>query len=358
MKIVEVLAGIILVFLFLAGFGRQLLLVKMFGVVVGLLSLLIVKMSKGKIKIPKYFKGYLLVLLILGISIFWSKNRVNSLEDWLMFIAGGEFWLVSFNLRERWRKYWDKLMVIMGLVFGGLYIYKAYLVKDLGIEAMSLFEHFSSYKNHLLLGDFWSVLIVIIMVWLLRNNTKIVNWGLLGFGGWLVFVSQSRTALLSIIVAVLYLINVKNNKQIKQWGKWVIGLALAVFLVFGLSKSTLLVRDYYLESLVGLKTYPTGVGLSNFKLISEDPAFHVLGRNDTSVDAHSIVFEMISGIGWLSLIFLFWFYLVVKEVVDKKDQEGLVYRVALIALTTNFLLFSSYLSPTMFWLWFICLGMV
>ncbi len=355
---IEILTSLLVGFLFLAALGRQLALIKVLGLGVVGLSLVMIKLVNGRIKLPRFFKGYLLILVIFGLSLLWSKDRVSSLVDVLMFVVGGGFWLLSFNLKDEWQRYWDKLVVGLGLVLAGLWWWRVGYIKDLTVRSFSLFEHYSGFKNHLILGDYWAVAIVLLLARLIKKPKKWLDWIWLLVGSLIVYASQSRAALVSMVVGILYLTKVKGGGQVNKWSKWLIGMVVVMFLAFGLNKSTFLVRDYYFQSLVGLVRHPLGVGLRNFGIISRDPSNHVWGRGDFSFNAHSLVFEMISSIGVFSLVFIYWFYQVVRSIWYKKSERGLVYRVAFIALTTNFLLFASYLSPTMLWLWFVFLGMI
>ena len=54
--------------LLLVGLGRQLFLVKLVGVVVTGLTFLIIKLIKNKIAFPKYFRLWLVFLLILSLN--------------------------------------------------------------------------------------------------------------------------------------------------------------------------------------------------------------------------------------------------------------------------------------------------
>ena len=84
----------------MAGFGKQLFLVKALGVVVTWLMVIMIKLIKGKVNFPRYYSLYLTALIALGTSLFWIKDFRQSLEGLLLFIAGAGFWLVGFNLKS------------------------------------------------------------------------------------------------------------------------------------------------------------------------------------------------------------------------------------------------------------------
>lgn len=351
------LFGLLALFLLLAGIGRQLFLVKLAGVLVSFLILLIVRLFKNKLKLPRYFKLWLGFFGLLTLSLFWTKDFFNSLEQGLLFLAGSGFWLVGYNLKKEWVKYFEWVLVSLGLVMAGVWGYYQFIIGDLPVVPWGLWGHYSGYKNHLMLGDYWSVVLGLVIVGLVEKPKDWVRWLLLMLGGYLVLASQSRSALVGLLVGVGYLV-IKNKSKYQKSLKMMGVVLMGVFFWFALNKSTLLVRDYYLQSLMALKTYPWGVGMGNFKFISEDQRFHLWGRDDLAYNAHSLVFEMISGLGWLSIVFVGWWYKVVKMVWEKKRHGGMGYRVAFLVMTVNFLLFSSYFQPTMLWLWFLLLGVV
>lgn len=343
-------------FLFLTGLGKQLFLVKIAGVIITGLVLVILKLEKKKLKLPENFKLWLTFLFILSLSFFWTKNAAAGLEDWLLLLAGTGFWLVGFNLKSEFQKRFKLILISLGLIYGGIWIYYQYWVKEVPIIAYSLSTHYSAFKNHLILGDYWSGVMAILLVMLTKNSKKIWLWLLTGLGMYFIVISQSRAALVALLAGIGYLATqnkLKNNKTLKLIG---FGL-VTIFFFFALSKSTLLVRDYYIQTLVSLKDHVFGVGLGNFRIISGNPAYHLWGRNDYSYNAHSLVFEMISAVGLFGLVFAYWLYQVSKRVWLLKTKKNLEYQVAFIVLTVNMLLFSSYLSPTIIWTWFLLLGL-
>jgi hypothetical protein len=171
--------------------------------------------------------------------------------------------------------------------------------------------------------------------------------------------SQSRTALIAVGVAGVYLFSQYGLvKKYKQWLIRVLVVIIGMFLFIGTQKSILSSRPYYIQSIVGLIHHPLGVGLGNFREISLNPANQVWGLSDFSTNAHSVVFEIMSGMGWLGLVFLVWLVKIGKRVVSNRSREGLVYRAVWLAMLINMLFFSSYFIPAMLWLWFLFLGLI
>ena len=227
--------------LLLVGLGRQLFLVKLVGVVVTGLTFLIIKLIKNKIAFPKYFRLWLVFLLILSLSFFWTKNTVASFEEWLLFLAGTGFWVIGFNLKKELRKHLWLILISLGLVFGGIWGYFQWVRGDLPVVPFSLWGHYSNYKNHLMLGDYWSGVLGILLVKLIKKPRSVFLWMLLSLGGYFVIISQSRAALVGLMVGVGYLAS-KNQFIKEKVFKWIgIGL-VCMFFWMAMTKSTLLVR--------------------------------------------------------------------------------------------------------------------
>ena len=117
-------------------------------------------MKKRKIKLPKGFRLYGGFVALLFISLLWSQDIWISFELWLQFLAGGLFWLGSYNLRIELRQRLDKLIVILGLVFGGMFVHYYYF-QDFKLGVWSLYLDYTFYRNHNNIGELWAVVLMV-----------------------------------------------------------------------------------------------------------------------------------------------------------------------------------------------------
>ena len=102
-------------------------------------------------------------------------------------------------------------------------------------------------------------------------------------------------------------------------------------------KSLLLSRQFFVQAVAGLLHYPKGIGLGSFGDISLNPEFHVWGMSDFSLVVHNLVLEIMSGVGWLGLVFVVWLAEVVRGVLGGRKDKMLVYRAMWLSLTINFI---------------------
>lgn len=349
---------ILFLFLFLAGLGEKLFLIRISGVIAAGLLISLAWIKKGKIKIPQGFRLYSLFLALLFTSLIWNHNIWRGFELWLQFLAGGLFWLGAYNLKVELRRYLDKMIIGLGLVFGSLFIVNHYW-GDFKLGTWSLYLPYTYYNNHNSIGELWAVVLAVVGFYLLKHPKKIWWWILSILGVYFLLMSQSRTALLAVGVGGAYLFS--QYGLVKKHRSWLIGigaLVVSMFLFVATQKSTILVRQFYIQSIAGLIHHPLGVGLGNFREISLNPVNQIWGLSDYSTNAHSIVFEIMSGMGWLGLVFLVWLVKTGKEVVSNRNREGLVYRAVWLGMLVNMLFFSSYFIPAMLWLWFLSLGLI
>lgn len=354
----RIIIGLLGLFLFLAGLGEKLFWIRVSGVITAGLLIGLAWVKKRKIKIPRGFRLYGLFIVLLFTSLIWSHNVWVSFELWLQFLAGGLFWLGSYNLKTELSQYLDKVVIILGLVFGGLFIVNDFW-GEFKLGPRSLYLPYTNYNNHNSIGELWAVVLAVVGFYLLKQPKKTWWWVMSILGIYFLLMSQSRTALLAVGVGGVYLF--KQYGLFKKYKRWLIGIGgviISMFLFLGTQKSIISVRPYYIQSIAGLIHHPLGVGLGNFREISLNPANQIWGLSGFSSNVHSIVFEIMSGMGWLGLVFLVWLVKIGKEVLSKKNRTGLVYRAAWLAMLVNMLFFSSYFIPAMLWLWFLFLGLI
>lgn len=361
MKKSILVTGILFLFailLFLGGLGIEVELVQYFGLAVGMVFLFATFIIEGKLKSPPGLSVYSVFILLFAVSILWSVDRVKTLEVLSLFLSGGIFWMVFYNLNlEESFLSVEKILLGLGVIFGALFVYYNFFV-NAEVRWRSLFLPYSSGPNHNNIGDFWAVVFLVVSYALLKNYEKVIYWILLAVGVYFLVASQSRSALVALFVGFTYLTKDKlEKKKYRHLVGPLVVIVVGLFLYLGLGKTTIFTRPYYFQAIAGLFRNPFGVGIGNFFEISKDEAYHLLGFSGQSVVVHNIVLEVLAGMGVFGLTFGYWFFEKISEVWNKRGKTSLLYGACFLALASNFFLHSSYFNPTMFWFWFVFLGL-
>lgn len=347
MKLILALIG---AFLFLGGLGIEKNLVQIGGLAFGGLLLLVHLFFKKKISLPHGFLAYGLFLLFLFAYHVLSPGRSN-FDYLVLFTSGGLFWLFFYNQRSFIPKF-SYLILALGVLFGLGY----FLHPFLGVEMFNRGLIAPYTKTHHHLGDFWVVpLLITLALWLKKKRW----WHYLFFALGIFFLtaSLSRSAYVALAIGVTYLFIKKGLPGRFRRVFWtIIGLSALLFLSAGIFKTTLYSRAYFVQGAVGFVRNPLGVGMGNFDLISRDPAANPWGMKFFSSLAHNVFLEVLVGMGVLGLTFIYWFIKVARNLWKAKDKETLVYQAIFFALTANFFFDTTYVIPTMVWLWFMALG--
>ena len=351
--------GIFGVLFIVGGLGVEVVLVQYFGVLVGFLILNLILLQKKKLKLPPFIILYSLFLILFIInSFFISVDIKKSLEVFSLFLGGGLFWVASYNLKKELAPYFDKLIILLGLIFAGLYFYNTFFGDPNLVKAWNLYTQTSAFVNHNHLGDLWAVVLTIVAFYIAKKSRKILVWLLVPLGIYLLFISQSRAAYVALAVGVAYLAKALGwiDKYKKIFLLFIV-LAVSLFLYVGTQKSILFSRPYFVQGVLGFVHNPQGVGVGNFGIISKDPANHILGLSDFSFVTHNIVLEIMVGLGILGIVFLGWLVKIIKELWEDRSSQNLIYKAIFFALTVNFFFDTTYFIPTMLWLWFASLGL-
>lgn len=352
---VLLLAGMILL---LGGLGVETLFVQLFGVLAGLLILNLTALQGKRIKLPRSIFLYALFLLVFIINSFViSVDTKKSLEVFSLFLGGGLFWIAFYNLKSQLSPRFAKLTVFLGVVFAGLYIYNSYLSTDI-IRRLSLYTQSNAIRNHNHLGDLWALGLIVSAYYLSKKPKNLLYWAIWPLGLYLIVQSQSRAAIVALVSGILFL-GFKSG-AIEKYKKIFYGIlliAVGLFLYLGIQKPVLFSRPYFVQALFGFIRNPQGVGMGNFGVISSNPENQILGLSGFSYVAHNIVLEILTGVGIMGFIFVFWLYRVLVGLWKQKGKEGIVYSALFIALTANFFFDSTYFIPTLLWLWFAFLGL-
>lgn len=319
-------------------------------------TFLILALRNKQINFPSGFYLYGLFLIFFALNLFWSKDFWITFWYLLLFSIGFLFWVISYNLKNKFKDH-ENIIVILGIIFGILSIINILGYIPSNANSFSIYKFAS--KDHLHIGDFWAIILSVFTAKLIMKSVKKTLWlVLIILGVFFLYLSQSRTAFLTLIVGISYLLNnLPSNKKYLLSLSFLILLAVGLFLIYGRTKPTILSRGYYLQAIVGFLKYPLGVGIGNFGSISANQSTHIFGFREFSSVAINIILEMFAGIGIFAFIFLLWFLKALASVLENSDGERLITRVIFLTLTVNFMFDFTYFIPTMLWLWFISLGL-
>lgn len=346
----------IFLLLLLAGARPEIGLYIIVGGITVSVYLLFLLIDNKRVNLPKGFPVYSLFLLLFLLSLFWSHDWGKSLGHLLNFTAGGVFWVVAYNQKNRFEKGFNQTILFLGIVFGAFAIAnRLFGFIPFGRSISSLVLPYTGNHHHI--GDFWAVVLTVVIYYVFVNRRKV--FALLFIPGiYLLALSLSRSAYLALAVGIFYIFYRKGWVEKYKKILAVSVLVLLVLLVFAGTKKTILVsRPYFIQSLLGLVKYPFGVGVGNFKVISlACTKCKEWGFGSFSSNVHNIALEMLSGMGILGFSFVTWLYVVVKDVLDRSTPKNLIYAVVFLVLLANFLFDSTYYSSTMLWLFFLSLG--
>ena len=317
---------------------------------------------------PPHFIFYLTFLLSSLTSILWSLNKQMSYEVFILLFSGALFWLLAYNADihadihkeekivnlEEWI---NSLIIYLGLLFGILYLYAKFSHDYLTTHSFSLY--LQSEVNHNHVGDLEALVLTFIAANIILKKVK--NIILMYFAGIfsavIIILSGSRSAILGLIAGLIFILNAKGILDRK---KLILAALLAVGVIFILisgGKTTLFSREYYFQAIGGFINHPFGVGMGNFSEISLDPKNHILGFSKFTKFVHNIILEAVSGAGLLAIPFIIWFIKVHRDAFKVKSTEKMIFASVFISLSVNFFFDYIYFAPTLFWLWFTCLGL-
>lgn len=364
---------ILFLILFLGGLGQVNYTFLTFSLLWLVVIFFILTWKKKGVDFPPGFYLFAIFLIFFSLNLFWSKDFWMTFKYLLYFLAGFLFWLISYNLKDEFRNF-EIVIVLLGVTFGILTIVNILRDLQLNVNSFSLDKYAVLLLQHHHIGDLWAVVLSIVAIKLVYySKKKIILFILLSFGTYLMYISKSRSAFLSLIVGVLYLFQTLPSTRKYLLTLFVfIYLAYSLFLFTGRTKPTILARGYYLQGIAGVIKNPLGVGVGNFGELSSDTTNHILGFSHYSSVAMNIVLEMFAGMGVFAFVFLLWLLKVLKLILEKKvgvtsevldffsrvtESTLLFPKIIFIVLTTNFMFDYTYLIPTMLWLWFISLGL-
>lgn len=347
---------VLFLFLFLAGLGYARNLVIALGGVVSVLFLIYSYASKKELSFPKGFLAYNLFLIFFLLSLVWSLDWQKSFLYLVLFVSGGIFWLAFYNLQNELKRSIENIVLVLGILFGILALsYKYFAFAPLGKAYFSLV--FPATVNHHHIGDFWAIVLTLVIYKVFVQKRYLYSLFFIP-GIYFLLISLSRAAYLSLGVGAFVIFSYQGwLAKYKKYMFLIFFLMAALFLFAGAQKPTLFSRPYFLQAAVGLLKYPLGVGVGNFGSLSTE-AFAFFGNKLAAYSfvTHNIVLEVLVGMGILGLSFVYWLYLVFKDLLGKSKENNLVLVASFFTIFANFFFDFTYVIPTMFWLFFLFLG--
>jgi hypothetical protein len=242
-------------------------------------------------------------------------------------------------------------LIIAGIGLSGLWIVSGIFGWDiLTFGPDSLVVQASFFKNHNHIGDF--IVLPLLLLSLRRHRIALLF-------GVVLLASLSRSALIGFLVSLLY-VGFNRDVLLIHKKKLLYGLAALTVLYIGFSlyKPPLAARGYMVQAVAGFSTYPFGVGLGNFQIVSADESHHWFGMSDFSYYTHNLVFEWISGIGvgallGIGLLVLSAYFLGHQT----RTREKELLRASWWAMTAVLMFDSAYVIPSYYWLWMLLMGL-
>lgn len=333
---------------FILGIGYREVVALLFSGTVVLALLIWDVLKDKKLFYPKLFFGYVAFLASFLANIWWSKNQLITTQHWLIFASMSFVWIYVSSHANWFKKYFLPLLLTLGMLF---------FIMTIASQTIPLFSFvkttprglvgmYSINADHFMLGDFWAVLLIVLVYRYLQSKK---GW-LLPFiclGMAILLFALSRSALVGFIVALAVYFSRSPGISI-HWKRFFWVFVAITTLYMATQKSLLFNRPYYIQALAGFFAYPFGVGVGNFELISKDTQFHLLGLSGFSRVTHSLFLEFIAGMGVLGLYFWWWCYRVYMLYI--KPVKLSEYSLALIALVVDFMFNPTYFVSPMWWM--------
>ncbi len=296
------------------------------------------------IKLPRYFKIYLL-FLITGLTHYFFFG--GNLKLFIILVSGAVYWITAHNLKDEIAKHIPWVIRILSIVMA-LFLF-ANIGKDLRSDVSENLFHPTATSKHNHIGDVFAVAVVPSIL----DPTvgfKPFNIFFSAISLFFVAFSFSRSAVVSLIFSVLFVYLISGHKYRQKMVLniiFILGLCLIVY--FGTQKTTIFSRPYFAESLGLLIKNPWGIGFGNFPKYY--PGVEIV---------HSLIVEIVVGYGVFATIGIYWIYLTLKQVVfeSRLESKNGANIALFIAIVTNLAFDRTYLIPTFIWLMFVILGVI
>jgi hypothetical protein len=328
---------------------------------VGILLLVGIIFLKKEI-VSKQLFWYLVVMVLMGATLFWSDNKEFVFKNFALFLLGGG-WMYVGTVVGKDKGLENKLAwLITSLGLGWLFIFlgNELFFEGAKVGSRGLVWWGTHTKDHHHLGDWWAM-VVLSQLWILKYGKKLknkyVNLFLILVGIVWIYFSRSRSAILSVVGGIVLMFGTKKISK-EKIVRWVVGFLVMAFLLLGMTKPTFLNRQYWIQGLVGWWRNPLGLGMGNFGELSGDVRNHLFGLKSYSSVAHNVLLEFLAGMGILGLLFWWWaIKFVVEPFTVRKVRQNLMSGLVL-ALGINFMFDMTYFNGSMWWIFMFLLGTV
>jgi len=352
---------ILFIILLLGGIGNS-YTIEILGFILSSILCTIIIYKKNKVFFPKGSLIFALFISFQLISFLWSKNIFNSIEYIILFTTSYILYFIFYNYEQNELISIEKLILYLATIFGLLYIFTnivpiSFLKGVLSENCCNLYAPYSN--NHNLIGDYWSI-VTVISAYKFTTNKSIKNIILISLSLFFIILSQSRSAFLSILFSIYFLIqNKKIQKNTKIYVDIFLYLVLGIFILLSTRKTTIFARQYYIQGIFAIFKKPFGTGMGNFKSFTENVEINLNPLlNLSAKKAHNLILEVFSGIGILGTSFILWISYILKDIAKNFHKVNLLYFLIFISLSVNFFFNVTYAIPTMLWIWFISLGTI
>ncbi|MFH1970856.1 MAG: hypothetical protein ABIJ05_00525 [Patescibacteria group bacterium] len=361
-KSFEYITYLIIFIILLFGGIANLYIFEIIGFLFSSILFLIILYKKKNMLYPPGSLVFIFFISFQLISLIWTKNIFNSIEYLLLFLSSLFLNIFFYNFNQLKTKNIESIIIILGIIFGILFIFTQiipipFLIKILPDTCCSLYTPYSN--NHNLIGDYW-VLITVIGIYRYIYKQSLKNILLISISLTFTILSQSRSAFLSLLVA-LYLIfnNQEFPKKIMRYIKIFIYLILGIFIFLSMGKTTIFSRPYYFQGIFSLFKNPMGVGMGNFRELTKNSEFGLSTlAGSSAAKAHNIFLEVFSGIGFFGISFILWLLVSLKGVIRNVEKVNFLYLLIFVAISVNFFFNVTYAIPSMLWIWFISLAII
>lgn len=348
---------LLLPFLFLSSFGKEMPHVALVGVGVSFFIFLVSIFSSKRFSFPRGTILYTLFLFVFIFNLIWFNDPGKEVLSQLLFFISGLFlWVASFNLRKDYQKIFVALLFTLGILLGVMYIYQKIKLTS-ATEPLSLFLPVSGHFNHNHIGDYWAIVLVPSLLYLFEKRKPI--YALLSLLGlFFLVMSFSRSAYVAILAGLVFLFYKQGKFDKYKKVIWLFfGLMTILFLVASTQKTLLFSRQYWVQGVLGLIDNPMGVGYGNFGEISKNTAYHIWNLTSFSRTTHNIFLEILVGIGYSGVLFILFFIFLCLELMFSIKKKEYIYQAMFVALSVNFFFDFTYLIPSMLFIWFMLLGL-
>ena len=342
------------------GLGDVTVAITFIGVLLSYALIYFLYLSRVKILLPKGLFSYTIFLVFFLISLIWSRVQTTSLIYFFMFLAGGLFWIFFYNFKGKTflkMPYFDSMVVFLGLSFGTVTIYNL-ITKSTDFNPAGLTNYTFSNLNHHNIGDLWAAILgPLIFIFFKKSNNSFMTALLIVLGVFFLAISFSRSAYLSSIVGILYIMSEINmSRFIKNISYLFILLMSAMFMLSSMGKGLISHRLFFLSGFIDAFKQPFGVGIGAFGVALQSDQV-LLNTFQYSNIAHNLLLDVVVGLGILSFPFLYWFYKIIKNFLQNTNSATVIYKLFFLILSVNFMFNYTYVIPVILWLWFASLGL-